>query len=139
MSTEVEVTARGAIVRYRGPVTLEGIRQAAEAMAGDAAFSPDLPAVWDFTASERNRLEADDMRKLAHFVSPMREGGGRPRVAVVTPDDANFGGARMFGGLNEPRLLVELSVFRCPVEAERWAFGAAEDDTARVPDGPSSG
>jgi hypothetical protein len=79
------------------------------------------------------------MRKLAHFVSPMREGGGRPRVAVVTPDDANFGGARMFGGLNEPRLLVELSVFRCPVEAERWAFGAAEDDTARVPDGPSSG
>ena len=120
---ELELGPSGAIVRYLTEVTAEGIRAAARALGEHPDFRADLPTVWDFSASgSPSGLDSDDMRKLARELAPMREGGGNPRVAVVTPDDANFAGARMFGGLNESRLRVNLGVFRDREEARRWAF-----------------
>ena len=125
---EIDVTDRGVMVRYRGSVSFEGISAAAHAMAVHPDFRPDLPTVWDFSVVESlSGLGADDMRRLASVVTPFRRGGGRPRVALVTPDDANFAGARMFNGLNEARLLIDLRVFRDAAEARDWAFGPISD------------
>ena len=102
---ELELGPSGAVVRYLSAVTLEGIGRAATALGAHPDFRPDLPTVWDFSAAASSSgLDSDDMRRLAREVAPIREGGGRPRVAIVTPDDANFAGARMFGGVNEARL-----------------------------------
>lgn len=120
---ELELGPSGAVVRYRAAVTVEGIRGAAEALGAHPDFHPDLPTVWDFSAAASSGdLGSDDMRRLAREVAPIRVGSGRPRVAVVTKGEANFAGARMFGGLNERRLSVDLGVFRDVAEARRWAF-----------------
>ena len=130
---ELNVTDRGVVLRYRGAVTYDGIAEAAQAMAEHADFRPNLPTVWDFSMVESpSVLGADDMRRLASALAPLREGGGQPRVAIVTPHDANFAGARMFGGLNEARLLIDLGIFRNVSEAMKWAFDPRSDDD--VPD-----
>jgi hypothetical protein len=139
VESQVEVTARGAIIRYRGPVTSQGIQEAAHAMADHESFLPSMPAIWDFSAAQGNGLDADEMRRLAQALKPLREGGSRPRVAIVTPDDANFGAARMFGGLNEARLLVEIGVFRSAAEARSWAFGGGDAAAQEPPEGPPPG
>ena len=121
---ELELGPSGAVLRYLSVVTLEGIRDAAQALGRHPDFRPDMPTVWDFSgALSSSDLDSDDMRRLAREVAPIRAGGGRPRVAVVTKGKANFAGARMFGGLNERRLGVTLGVFREVEEARRWAFG----------------
>ena len=113
---ELELSPSGAVLRYLSAVTIEGIRTAAQALGDHPAFRPDMPTVWDFSsATSSSALDADDMRRLAREVAPMREGGG------------NFAGARMFGGLNERRLPVHFNVFRDGEAARRWAFAAEAD------------
>ena len=119
---EIEGGERGAAVRYRTPGTVQGIVRAAEALAAHTGFRPSMPTIWDLSAAPDANLGADDMRRLAPLVAGMRKGGGRPRVAIVTSSDATFAGARMFTGLNEGRLYVDLGVFRTFEEAADWAF-----------------
>ncbi len=125
---DIEVGARGLIVRFRAQPTFEGLVAAAQSLGAHPDFGPATPTVWDFSAAPPANMSADEMRRLAPIVARIREGGGRPRVAIVTPKDANFAGARMFGGVNEPRIRVELSVFRSLHEARAWAFGPREDN-----------
>lgn len=120
---ELRIEPEGATVRYLSAVSVEGIRAAVKALGSHPGFHADLPTVWDFSsASAPSGLDSDDMRRLARDVAPLRKGGRRPRVAVVTPSDANFAGARMFGGVNETRLNVQLGVFRAAEAARSWAF-----------------
>jgi len=127
---QVEVTERGAIVRYRGRPSVEGIAEAAQTMADHPAFHAALPAVWDLSEAHEPELSSDDMRRLAPLVAKLRDGSdGRPRVGIVTPSDAAFAGARMFSGVNEPRMRVELGVFRSYEEAAAWAFESAARST----------
>jgi hypothetical protein len=95
------------------------------------AFHPSLPAVWDLSEADEPQLSADDMRRLAPLVAKLRAGSeGRPRVGIVTPSDAAFAGARMFNGVNEPRMQVDIGIFRSFEEAAAWAFaeGGANGD-----------
>jgi hypothetical protein len=123
---EIEVTERGAVVRYTGASTVEELAAAAEAMAAHPAFHASLPTIWDLSEATDPQLSSDDMRRLAPLVSRVREGGNRPRVGIVSPSNAGFAAARMFSGLNEPRMKVNIGVFRTFEEASAWAF--AEED-----------
>jgi hypothetical protein len=120
---EIEVTKGRAVVRFVVRPTVEGVAAAAHEMAAHPEFTPATPTVWDLSRAPAANLDADGMRRLAPLVASIRDGANRPRVAIVSPQDANFAGARMFRGLNEPRLNAELAVFRDFDEAAAWAFG----------------
>jgi hypothetical protein len=48
-------------------------------------------------------------------------------VALATPRDADYGIARMFEGMNETRILVELGIFRDLDAAVAWAHDRAPE------------
>ena len=138
---EIRITPRGTEVRFRVSATFEGIRDAVAALGQRSDFRPEAPTIWDFSETRSPEpVGADDMRRLAPVVAPLREGAGHPRVAIVTPHDAAFAGARMFGGINDSKLHVDLAVFRCREEAEAWAYADAHvDDPEGEVDGGGSG
>jgi len=75
--------------------------------------------VWDFRDA-RFDIESPEIRQIAHFVSRNQPTPPPSRVAFVTPRDADFGLARMFGVFREdPR--TEFRVFRDCEEALSWA------------------
>jgi hypothetical protein len=128
MSTEIDVDRDGAVVHFRGVVTLEAVEAAVAALRDHADFRPELPTIWDFSGARGGGLEPDQMRRLARSTGDHRRGGGRPRVAVIVPERSNFGGARMFSSLGADAIHVDLGIFREPGPARAWVSGRADDE-----------
>jgi hypothetical protein len=123
VNTEIEVDQNGAVVHFRSEVTLEAVEAAVAALRQHPDFRPDLPTIWDFSGARGGGLDPDQMRRLARSAGDHRRGGGRPRVAVVVPEQSNFGGARMFSSLGADAIHVELGIFRESATAYAWVFG----------------
>ena len=131
MSADVRALGRGVVVRYTGTVSAEGVFAAVDALAAHEAFGPDVPTLWDFSATAGVGLHADQMRQLALRVSTLRDGADSPRLGLLMSGDAEFGSARMFVGMNESRLPHHFRVFRDSTEAYDWTLDV---DPAPVPD-----
>jgi hypothetical protein len=128
MTSDITIDGRGIVVRVVGEVSGSVIDGLVRRMAADPRFDPALPTVWDFSASiGLAALSAEALRGAATVLGRVREGGGRPRVAIVTARDADYGIARMFEGMNETKILVELGVFRDLDGAVAWAFDRAPE------------
>lgn len=124
MTIDIAITERGAVVRCGNSRNVERIHEAIAALAASKGFSADLGTVWDLSAVTQGSLSADHMRAFSAPVFRVREGTTRPRVAVVAPHDAVFGGVTMFTGVNPD----PLRVCRALEEAEARVF--SRDDTA---------
>jgi hypothetical protein len=128
MTSDITIDERGIVVRVVGEVSGEVIDELVRRMAADPRFDPSMPTVWDFSASiGLAALSAEVLRGAATVLGRVREGGGHPRVAIVTPRDADYGIARMFEGMTETRILVELGIFRDLDAAVAWAHDRAPD------------
>ena len=125
MSADVRALGRGILVRYTGVASAEGVLAAVDAMSAHEAFRPDVPTLWDFSGAEGTGMDPDRMRQLAVRASRVREGAERPRVGLLMTSDADYGGARMFVGMNETRLPLDFRVFRDAAEAYEWTLGVS--------------
>lgn len=124
----IQIDDRGVVVRVGGRVTRRALDGIAAQMAAMDGFTPSLPTVWDFSdAVGMSEMTRDEMGAIASRLAVIRSGGGRPRVAVVTPRVSDFGVARMYQQMF-PDHPAELGAFRSRAEAESWAFS---DDRSR--------
>lgn len=129
----ITVDERGALVRLSGPLSSEAMGRFVDALEAHPGFSPSVATVWDFTdTAGLSRLTGAELRAGGERIMLLREGGGRPRVALVTPLDADFGVARMFEGLTARSLEVDIRVFRALDEATGWAFAEDPGDAAAI-------
>jgi hypothetical protein len=112
VTIDIAITERGTVASCGDLRKIERIHEAIAALAASKAFSEDLPTVWDLSAVIPGILSADDMRAFSAPVSRVREGTARPRVGVVAPHDAVFGGVKMFTGVNADRIQTALPVSR---------------------------
>jgi hypothetical protein len=133
MTVDVRAVGRGVVIEYRGFASPPGVLEAIRKLADFDGFGPNTPAVWDFTRASGDGFGAEQMRSLGVHMSPLREGAEKPRVALLMRNDADYGAARMFIGLNAGRISSELRIFRDPTEAYMWAL---EAEPPEVDSGP---
>lgn len=112
-------------VRFFGQVTAGDLARMAGRLAEfeDQARGP-IKRVADFTDATNNSFTADDVRALSRDRS-LRKLPNPGRSAIIAPNDADFGDARMYEMLNtHPGLVIR--VFRSTGEAVAWL--AASDE-----------
>lgn len=114
------------VVRYAEAVSLVGLEEAMGRLAAHPSFRVNSPTLWDLTEASSEGLRREEMRTLASRLARFRQGSDRPRVAVLTALEEDFGEASMFAGVTRPVLLTELSVFRDREDALTWLGAEAE-------------
>ncbi len=112
-------------IRFFGQVTAGDLARMAGILAEfeDQAQGP-IKRVADFTDATNNTFTADDVRGLSRDRSP-RNLPTPGKSAIIAPNDADFGDARMYEMLNtRPGLVIR--VFRTGAEAVAW-LGASDE------------
>ena len=128
MKVDIRSAGSGVLIRCHGDATEEGVSYAVDELAAFENFAADTPTLWDFSRARGGSLLADQMRSLGARVSTLRSGADRPRVGLLMGSEADFGGARMFVGLNEARLPSDFRIFLDGEEAFSWTLGVSLSD-----------
>jgi hypothetical protein len=89
------------------------------------AYEPGMSAIVDFSDVELGDFSAGAVRRLADFTRSLEDRLVGNRVAIVAPQPAVFGLARMYGLMRDPPY--EVNVVRESSEAEAW-LGRSDSD-----------
>ncbi len=78
-----EARGRWIVVRFRGPVTLEGLRDLAADLREQSLFAPDQPRLFDWNAAMLADLEPTDAVPLLLDTQPGAAGGPEPHGIIA--------------------------------------------------------
>ncbi len=117
MPTSYRIDRERGIIFSRGygVLTDEDLERHTESALADPAFDPGLDQLYDFTDVVETRVSADCIRELARIAAY----GPGARRAFVTPEEHQFGLARMFELSSQDRS-GRVMVFRSVAEARAW-------------------
>lgn len=120
-----QTTRNGDMVRvdFTGVVSGEDLRRlGVELAALDERAEGTLYRLADFSRATSSSFTPDDVRSLSRTRN-LRRAAVPGRTAIIAPNDADFGDARMFEMLNT-RPEVAIQVFRSEADAIRWLTSA---------------
>jgi hypothetical protein len=96
-------------------------RTVLEAVLRDPAYRPGLGILRDRTG--QGVVDSNSLRRCAAMLNSMQARLRGTRIAVVAPEDANYGTIRMLERMVGEH--IELAVFRCETEAREWLAARA--------------
>lgn len=111
-------------MRARGRLGLEEMLFTLARLFRDPRWRAERPVLLDHSEASGAVLRADHTQQLAELLSMLRSRIGRSRLAVVAPDDAAFGTARMWQA-QATDWDGEIAVFRDQDLARGWLVGVA--------------
>jgi hypothetical protein len=114
------------LVRSTGTLDLEEVLRLLDDLAAAAPQIRGKNGIVDATHATDTQMNFDSIRRISDRVSQMEELFRNTRWAVVAPDDALFGVARMYETLRSGGPF-EVRVFRNASDAEAWV---RRDDVA---------
>lgn len=103
----------------KGDISLDDIRSTLEKTYADPDFRPEAAAIWDLTAATGD-VPTEDIRHLADFVGKLVGGTATGKVALLVPEDFEFGMARMYESILGGQSSKPIMAFRDRSEADRW-------------------
>jgi hypothetical protein len=116
-SYEIDVARRLVRARLWGVVTFADLKENRLRMLEDPAFRPDLSQLTDVSDATKIAMTADEIQEFARILPFAPEA----RRAIVVPNDATFGLARMFETYREAVVGNDpLRLFRNLKDAEEW-------------------
>ncbi len=100
---------------------LEGVHllEYYRSLTADPLYDPTFDELFDLSDVDEVDVTSNDLRKLSHATRVGGRQGRGVRVAIVAPEDLEFGLSRMYEAF-QAESANEMRVFRDPDEATKW-------------------
>ena len=103
-----------------GTLTSSDVLNVLNESLDDKDFVKDMHAIWDISNAEIHQITVDTMNTIVeHIKTHLNNRGSKYKIAIVAPEDLNFGISRMFATYGSD-LPVSIGIHRDIDDAYRW-------------------
>lgn len=103
-----------------GTLTTPEILNAFNDSLDDKDFVKDMHVIWDISNAEMHQVTVDAMNTIVeHIKTHLNNRGSKYKIAIIAPEDLNFGLSRMFATYGSD-LPVSIGIHRDINDAYRW-------------------
>lgn len=117
-SIKIDPVTNWGCVSITGEVHLDVFLKAVTAAWEHPQYSKSRFGIWDFSEA-RTTLHFDHVLDLTDFVAKSKNGRGPNTLAIVAPEDVEFGIGRIFAAFDE-KCGFNVNVFRSVAAAREW-------------------
>ncbi len=121
MTIRIEIDeAKGiAYVKVYGCIYESDIRQAFHSVISSSDYKKGMHRLWDLSEADLSTIDNASLESLAKMSMDYSPTFDRTKVAVVAPQDLEFGMMRVYERISERKDYI-FSPFRALEEAEKW-------------------
>ena len=103
-----------------GRLTTAEVLNAFNGSLNDKNFVKDMHVIWDVSKADVRQVSADAINTIVeHIKAHLNNRGSNYKIAIVAPEDLNFGISRMFATYGSD-LPVSIGIHRDIDDAYRW-------------------
>ena len=103
-----------------GTLTSSDVLNVLNESLDDKDFVKDMHAIWDISNAEIHQITVDTIKTIVeHIKTHLNNRGSKYKIAIVAPEDLNFGISRMFATYGSD-LPVSIGIHRDIDDAYRW-------------------